>query len=125
MIILDANVWIAFFDNDDSHHERAQQTLYSSSGRLVLPEYVLLEVISVLQRKRGKNFADVCLTELIFNQDLVLLMNDANFIQDFYQFFLNNNYEQLSFVDQFLLFLSQEYSIVTFDKALAKKIKRL
>jgi len=45
-IIFDSNVWIALFNENDAHHEKAQR-LFSDSPVIYIPEYVILEITTV------------------------------------------------------------------------------
>lgn len=49
-IIFDTNVWIALFNENDAHHEKAKQ-LFLGSETIYIPEYVILETTTVLQLK--------------------------------------------------------------------------
>jgi len=93
--------------------------LHGSSS--VLPEYVVLEVCSVIAKKVNKKTADIFLEMAFSNNDIdVLQSNDLFETTDL---FISRKDGKLSFVDVFLLHLSDEYEIITLDKDLEKAIK--
>ena len=52
--ILDSNVWIAFLHKGDSQHKKAQRIFARQKEPIVIPEYVIIEVSSVLLQKASK-----------------------------------------------------------------------
>ena len=122
-IIFDSNVWLAFFNHKEIHHKQSKELMKQYLSELIVPEYVALEVATVLQNKKKKQVADQFLTT-IKNQELNLLpINQKTFWQSVNIFQAQN--KKLSFVDATLVTLSQEYEIKTFDQALAKVILNL
>ncbi|TAL44217.1 MAG: PIN domain-containing protein [Methylovulum sp.] len=57
-IIFDSNVWIALFNENDAHHEQAQR-LFSDNPVIYVPEYVILEITTVLQLRASKLKANI------------------------------------------------------------------
>jgi len=52
-IIFDSNVWIALFNENDVHHEKARK-FFSENSVIYVPEYVILEITTVLQLRASK-----------------------------------------------------------------------
>lgn len=53
-VILDSSVWIAYLFTDDSHHQTAVevfQTIFKDDYKILVPEIVFYEVMSVTLRK--------------------------------------------------------------------------
>ncbi|MBI2098620.1 MAG: type II toxin-antitoxin system VapC family toxin [Candidatus Wildermuthbacteria bacterium] len=123
MIVLDSNVWIALFDKDDSLHGRAQRAIGGLKERVALPEYVILEVTTVLAQKAGKSFADSFLQKVYANRDIQIIVSSGQFLDELVSFYLSSSTKNLSFVDYALLFLSRRMKILTFDKNLEKALK--
>lgn len=125
MIILDSSVWVAFFDKDDSLHRRAAQVVNSLQEKIVLPEYVLLEVTTVLSQKAGKSLADAFLQKVATNRDVQVLSSSQQFLDEVIRLYLSRTNEKLSFVDYALLYLSSKMNVVTFDKDLKKELTKM
>ena len=123
MIVLDSSVWVAFFDKDDSFHHRATQIVSSLQERIALPEYVLLEVTTVLSQKAGKSLANVFLRKITTNQDVQVLSSSQQFLDAVIHLYLSKTNGKLSFVDYALLYLSSKTRVVTFDKDLKKELE--
>lgn len=123
MIILDSNVWIAYFDEDDFTHEQASELFKSvDKNELVVTEYILLEVSTVLKQKLGGEFARQFIKK-IFQEKFIFLSSD-NFYKETILLFQSLKDDKLSFVDVSLLYLAKQYQIKTFDKHLQKRIGR-
>jgi len=123
MTVLDSNVWIALFDEDDSLHRRAKRMVSELKEPVVLPEYVILEVTTVLSQKAGKSFADLFLQKVFANRDIRVIASSQQFLEEVVQFYLSQTKGRLSFVDYALVFLSRRMKIVTFDKNLERTLK--
>jgi predicted nucleic acid-binding protein len=121
--ILDTNIWTSFFLVSDSNHEKATEIIKNESKNQlqIMPDLVFYEAITVLRNKSGiekstlfmdlvKNTVDINV-RLFYenNRDIAKLAYDVNF-------------SKLSYVDLLLLYLSKEYTIITFDKELITAI---
>lgn len=124
MTILDANVWVAYFKQDDSQHERAVPAVESAACPILVPEYVVSEVASILAQRSGNQAAKDFLMTLEDNDDARILFTDRLFVTDVIKKFLDVNGKQLSFADVALLVLARTHTVVTFDRQLANAIKR-
>ena len=123
MTVLDSNVWIALFDKDDSLHARAQRMVSELKDSIALPEYVILEVTTVLSQKAGKSFADSFLQKVCANRDIQIIASSKQFLDEVIELYLFQSRGGLSFVDYALLFLSRRMKILTFDNDLKKTFK--
>lgn len=122
MIILDSSIWIAFFNFEDSQHQNAEEVILKISKDLVIPEYVITEVCTVLTQKINKQATNKFLDFIFSNSDIKILYSGVDFFQPvlmLYQKLVDN---KLSFIDISLLYLSRQYEVVTFDKKLEKTI---
>ena len=120
-VILDSSVWIAFLYREDSQHEKAKKVLEASrNDEIVIPEYVLIEVASMLKRKRYEREAKKFVAEAIAREEHSFL-HAATLVHETVDLFCKRN-DKLSFVDTALLVLSRQYRIITFDTALRKAL---
>jgi predicted nucleic acid-binding protein len=122
MMVLDSNVWIAWFNESDIQHTEAVRIFSSTSSPIIAPESVVVEVSSVLLKKAGKKIADQFLRLVSDNADIILLCSNEDFLTKVIDKFLSVSTKKLSLVDIMLLVLSEKHIIVTFDRDLAKEI---
>lgn len=126
MIVLDSNIWIALFNEEDALHDRAQRMVRDLQGPVAIPEYVILEVATILSQKAGKPFADLFLQKTYQNSDIKALHSSEQFLNEVIQLYLFQSRGKLSFVDYALLALSQHnIKVVTFDKDLERALKNV
>ena len=120
-IILDSNVWIGHLMVNDTLHLRATELMEDLGGIVVVvPEYVLLEVVTILKVYKKYKEAEIFSKRVLSNNAMYLpssglarLTADVCFV---------SKYKKLSFIDTALLVLSKDYEIITFDKDLQKAI---
>lgn len=124
MIIFDSNVWIAFFNKEDSQNKKALEIVIREKDNIAITEYIILEVASVVAIKAGKNLADKFLEFILNNNNIKVLLSSNDFFYNTVENFIKTESKKLSFVDISLLYLSNTYKIITFDKDLAKLIKK-
>lgn len=122
MTIFDSCVWLAYLNHNDSQHQKAQKIFTSLSGPILLPEYVILEVYTVLLRRLNKKAADTFLRVTTDNQDTYVILSDETFFLDIVSLCQKQNHKGLSFVDTALLVLSKKYPVITFDRPLQKAL---
>ncbi len=125
MVILDSNVWIAFLNKNDSNHKKADEIFNKLANRrekIIITEYILLEVVTVLSQKVGKKLADQFIEIAGNTKRIEIISSSADFLNDVLTFYLKQKNRNLSFVDYSLLYLSRQYEILTFDKELKRKI---
>lgn len=124
MIILDSNVWVAYLNKNDSQHKKAEEIFSHLTAGLAVPEYVILEVCSVLTLKANKSIADKFLEFITDNQDIEILFSNHVFFTGVIVCFKNTSQQKLSFTDIALVYLSKTHKVITFDKQLEKAIKQ-
>lgn len=121
MKIFDSNVWIAFFNKNDSQHVKAVR-LMEREPSYTLTEYCALETASILSVKSGQNVASAFLDHINDNMDVTILYSSSQFFEETVRLFQSLDENKLSFVDVSLLLLSRDHEIITFDKALSRAI---
>ena len=122
LTILDSNVWIAFFDKEDSTHKKAVQVFKKLKvSELAVTEYIILEVASILKKYAGLDVANAFLSGLVDEQ--VTIIEDEHLLKETVKIFANSARNNLSFVDCSLVYLSGTYKVITFDKKLANKLR--
>jgi len=124
MIILDSNVWVAFFYEDDSQHKKAEKIIKELGLFIVVPEYVIAEVSSVLCLRASKKISNDFLENIFDNENIEILLSNKTFFDDVVENFKNAKSKKLSFIDTALLKLSESYRVITFDKDLEKAIEQ-
>ncbi|MEA2088910.1 MAG: PIN domain-containing protein [Patescibacteria group bacterium] len=123
MIILDSNIWISFLDKNDNQHKKAVKIMEKIDCDIVVPEYVIIEVCTVLLKKTNKKIADGFIEIAFNNQNTKVLFFDEYFFNIFVNNFKSIQNKNLSFIDIALLYLSETYDVITFDKNLEKAMK--
>ena len=123
-IVADSNLWIAMLNASDNLHEKAQRLFAQFDDEVIVPEYVVVEVCTVLKQKGHKALADVFLKKTLENPDIQLSTSTPEFFGRVLDAFYQNDFRHLSFVDVSLLVLSQYYRVYTLDKKLAAAIKK-
>jgi len=123
-VILDSSVWIGYFDEIDSNHKKAVKLVTAvTTDTVVLTEYLLLEVASVLKRKIGQR-RTANIIEVMLQLENVKVLESVYFFQQTLQQFLLWDEKYVSFVDMSLAVLSKDFEVVTLDKKLAKVLGR-
>lgn len=121
MVIIDSNVWIAFLNKNDSNHKRADEIfnkLVDKREKIIITEYVLLEIVTVLSQKVGKKIANQFIEIAGNTKRIEIISSSADFLDEVLAFYLKQKNKNLSFVDYSLLYLSGQYEVLTFDKKL-------
>ena len=124
MILLDTSYLVALFNRSDSQHARAKRLQAELAGEsLIVLEYVVLELATVLAAKGGIDIAKEGVESLLQSEQVEFLPCSQLFSMALYRMFNQKTY-QLSFVDSALLTcLEAKHAekIVTFDEVLAKQ----
>lgn len=123
MTIFDSSVWIAALDADDSQHARAMTIVPNAEFPIGIPEYVAVEVCSVLGRV-DKGLADRFIERVLENDDCTVLYSSKGFFEAVSKEFQRYPKNDLSFTDIALLALSHFENVITFDRKLAKAVKQ-
>ncbi len=123
MIILDSNIWIAYLNEADSTHQRALKIFQKTNVKDVLiTEYLLLEIVTVLKQIQGHKSAQEFI-QLLTDKN-ISFVESKNFYAETLLLFQSLKENKLSFVDVSLLHLSRKYEIRTFDKNLRKVLMK-
>ena len=126
MIILDSNIWIAGYNQDDALHEEAVKQYLSLENEVVyVPEYVWIEVSTVLEQKAKNNFGRDFLDIIEFGENIQMLYFSQEETKEFVEYYRAGAPKGLSFIDASLLLLSKKYTILTFDKKLKNAISEV
>jgi predicted nucleic acid-binding protein len=122
-IIFDSNVWIGYFNVNDATHMRAVAAFEKHSiDTVILTEYILLELATVLKQQIGPVATNRIISVLLQTDNIEVLESTAYF-QATLQQFLTTKEKHLSFVDTSLVTLANDFIIVTFDKKLFAALK--
>ena len=87
MILLDSNIWIAFFNFDDSQHKNAKKVMLRVSKEFAVSEYVIIEVCTVLTQKVNKQAANKFLDFIFRNTDIQILYSGVDFFRQVSQLY--------------------------------------
>lgn len=124
MTILDSSILIAYISKQDSQHAQAVKLFKGLKPPVAIPEYIIVEVCTVLAFKVDKPTAIFFLEFVIGNKDFVLLPSGLQFLIDVVHLFKTSAPPALSFPDTSLLYLSEHNEVITFDKQLARAIQK-
>jgi len=128
MIILDSNIWIAYFDTRDTTHNRAARTFeeINAAGEVVgVPEYVVLETATMMARRIGKKESDAFL-DFVFNAEgYEVIPSSPAFLDEVVRQYKARRTKKLSFTDVSLLVLAREAPVRTFDKNLQRELRKV
>ena len=126
MLLLDSSFLIAYHNDRDVHHQKAKELmaelLDGSWSRVILLEYVFLEVMTVLQARRGLATANRVAAVLLSARELELLPC-SDFFLDTLETFRSQSDAALSFVDAALVTQALRHdnaTIATFDRGIQK-----
>lgn len=120
MVVLDSSFLVAYHNTRDAHHAAAAramvQLLGGAWGRVLLLEYVFLEVVTVLLLRRGPETAFAV-------ADTLLSAREAHFVScsdlflDALTLFRDQKHGRLSFVDATIAVVAQRDAayVLTFD----------
>ena len=124
MTILDSNVWISYFHEPDSRHKHARTLFKQIDGLVLVPEYIVVETCTVLNRVANKEVVIKFLDRTMNNRDIRVAPTSRQLFYQLIDFYTNHDHHQLSFIDVSLLFLSQYHTVHTFDKKLKRAIEK-
>lgn len=125
-VIVDANVWIAYFDRNDSLSDHARsllKSIFDQEGRIVITDFVIQEVMTVLLYK-NKHHAAELFFQFVDDEDLIEIFHcDRTLLHQIIHFAAKKSWKQkLSFTDWSLAFLSHHFNmkLLSFDKQLLR-----
>ncbi|MSU74983.1 MAG: PIN domain-containing protein [Candidatus Magasanikbacteria bacterium] len=125
MIILDSSVWVAYMNELDNQHAAAAKVMTEVILPVVVPEYIMVETCTVLTAKANKELAVFFLNFISDNNNCDILFSNEVWARRVINFFKTEAPATLSFPDTALLYLARDYTVITFDKQLARAIKKL
>lgn len=120
--ILDTNVWVSSLCLQDTNHKVAQIIIERIPAEQIIPDVVFYEVLTVLKLKIDLEIAFNFMEFVKNNVDITIKLYYEN-NRTLAELMLDKRFIKLSYVDILLLYLSKEYTIVTFDKELVKAIE--
>ncbi|MDP2691910.1 MAG: PIN domain-containing protein [bacterium] len=123
-IILDTNIWVSYFNSEDSQAQRSVELVESLAKKgtlFIVPNYIDLECISVLNAKCSVQHA----LEWMDFRDRADQVERMTFSEEDHRqicaLFAKMQTKKLSLVDMSLLYLSElGYSVLTFNQQLRK-----
>lgn len=120
-LVLDTSFLVALFNNNDVFHKKALKRREQIKNEiLLLPEYVVLELTTILGIKTSVKISQKATNELLHAKEVRFIPCSEIFASAFKRFHKQDLYK-LSFVDCALLEIKESYGaseILTFDKAL-------
>ena len=124
LIVVDSSIWVSLLDQDDSQHKKAKSFFTDHKEEtIIVTEYIVLEVSTILEQHVGKQAADLFIEKTCQNSSVQFRPSSPSFFSEIILFYLKDHHKHLSFVDVSLLYLSRLHPIYTFDKKLANAIK--
>ena len=125
--IIDANVWIAYYKQNDSLHRKALakfKEFKQSERQCVVTNLIVSEVYSILTYAKQKKIAEAFIIFCLNNERIIWLDMDRFFIEQINNFAATRKLtsSRLSLVDYSIIFLAQEFDfeIFSFDQELLK-----
>ena len=121
MIVLDSSFVIAYHNSRDVHHDAALAAftalLDGRWGPLLLPEYVFLEVVTVLARRRDLGTA-VAVGDILLRANEIEFVPCIDFFSEALKVFRDQGNGRLSFADAAIVAIARARGaefVATFD----------
>lgn len=131
-IIVDANIWISYFNQDDTLYHQAKEIVdtYLQDDRKVLmvTDYILQEVITIFLYDSKPGLIDEFMEFINTEAQIEILNINSYFFTTVVDYIKQFSYKpKMSLTDWSLLFLAQELNctLLTFDKQLYHTYKKL
>lgn len=127
--LIDANVWIAYFNDKDSLYIRAKKKIdriNSQNGELILTDFLLQEIVTVFLYQKKVSLIDNFLKYIEEKENVKTLSVDSDFLTHTLSCIKKHKYKpKMSLTDWSLLFLASNFDLklITFDKQLRNKYK--
>ena len=122
MVVLDSSFLVAFHNQRDTNHAPARKVfdrmLKGEWGDILLPEYVFLEVVTVLAARRDLETA-VSVGEILLGAREIEFVPCSGHFLGAYEVFREQREFRLSFVDAAIVAVARDRhakSIATFDR---------
>ena len=72
--VFDSNIWIGYFNRDDVHHKAAVDLItHSGEQDIYIPEYVVLESVSILKMRQSEKAAKLCLDVFLHTSNIHII----------------------------------------------------
>ena len=123
-VIFDSNIWVAFLNHHDSLHAKAIKIFRDNEGKIIIPEYILLEITTVVSLRANFQIAQEFLRLATTNNDVEILPSSLLFLVKLLDFLKTSDFSKLSFADHALVLLSHRYKVLTFDQDLNKVLHK-
>lgn len=129
--LVDANVWIAYFNEADPQSTKAKQYIFQledSNDRILVTDFVIQETVTILFYKNQPKSAEQFLNYIRERDNIEIVSIDSDLWNTTFKYIQESKFKpKLSFTDWSLLFLAGEFNfnLLTFDKQLANVYKRL
>lgn len=123
MVVLDSSIWIAYLNSNDLRHAKATDLYDSLKDDILVPEYILSEICSVLASKKEKERANHFITIAENNEHIELLPSTPQFFSEVRTHFRGIQSSRLLFVDVALIVISRSFRVYTFDATLYRYLK--
>lgn len=122
MIVLDSSFLVAYHNQRDVHHGKAaaimEKLIAGEWGPALLPEYVFLEVVTVLLARRGLDVAVRVATTLLQARE-VEFVPSSDMFPDVMETFRGQRQGRLSFADAAVVTVAHKRAarfVATFDR---------
>jgi uncharacterized protein len=122
MIVLDSSFVVAFHNRRDAHHAAASKAFHrivkGEWGGILLPEYVFLEILTVLAARRDLATA-VSVGEILLGAREVELVPCSPYFLGAYQVFREQDHPRLSLADAAIVAIARDRgatAVATFDR---------
>lgn len=129
--LVDANVWIAYFDKDDSLSEQGRDLLkqtHVESHPLLITDFIIQEVLTIFLYKNKADHIEKFLNYIETQPHIEVIGIDGLLWKRVAQFMRRHKHiPKLSFTDWSLLYLATAFGfgLNTFDKQLNNTYQRL
>jgi len=125
MFLIDSNLWVSYFLDYDSNHEKAIQLLRFLDWRWIIyvTNWIIHEVSNILVKKHSKKQSDYFLNYVIYNRDIQIINED---IRQSYELFKTLSIK-ISFTDISIINTALEdwISLISLDEQMMKIYKKL
>lgn len=126
MIVVDSSLLIAFHNDRDAHHPKAKSTMEAlaggSWGPALLPEYVVLEALTVVAAKRGLQLANEAASRILCAREMEYVPCSPFFSRAL-DVFRTQRGTRLSFADSAIVAIARDRGadrVATFDRDFRK-----
>lgn len=130
-VLVDSNVWVGLYHNQDSLHQRAQlafEQLQNNHTQVIVTTFIIQEVFNIISLRSSQEHA-LAFYHLITHHSLIdsISIEDKMIAQTIRMVTRRNWRKPLGLVDYSILWLSQEFDfeVISFDEQLMKIYQEL